>query len=196
MGELGDQLFGSDILSTACQLWGDSVLRKPYQDWAAKTIEAELSKPGCGERLFEYFHPIVEESPVPIRTLHDFFWWYNFTQKWQHVKFRFVESVTWDLSAREGSEVIAFYDTVDFQHWSLNNHDLKIRNTWESYKFTAKDFIYRQTKDKAQLKLKKIQSLEKTYFLNKKRIAVDSNYQSIDDTESLKTFIRTDSPHR
>ena len=40
-----------------------------------------------------------------------------------------------------------FFMTNDFELWSLNNHDKKIRDTWESYKWPCKEIIYRFTKD-------------------------------------------------
>jgi hypothetical protein len=35
-----------------------------------------------------------------------------------------------------------FYSTVDFQKWSMLNHDLKIKDDWKSYKWEAKRLIY------------------------------------------------------
>ena len=40
-----------------------------------------------------------------------------------------------------------FFQTDDFQRWSIANPDLKIRDSLESYKWPAKEFIYKFTKD-------------------------------------------------
>ncbi len=182
-GEHGDQLFGSDLLKVACEKLGDSVLREAYEDSVPKIIELNTKTPGSGAAIFARFQPIVEECPFPIRTAHDFFWWFNFTQKWQHVKYRFLAPTTWNLNAKYGEEILHFYDSVPFQLWSLRNHDLKIRDTWESYKFTAKEYIYRFTKDRAHLALRKEQSLEKTFLVMENRVAVSSDFRAVSPKE-------------
>ena len=40
-----------------------------------------------------------------------------------------------------------FYMTDDFQLWSMNNPDKKIKDTWSTYKWPAKEIIYDFTKD-------------------------------------------------
>lgn len=193
-GELGDQLFGSDMLMTGCKAFGDQVLKSDYKDAVPKILDRVLKRrlENGGNAIFEHFHPIVEECPFPIRTAHDFFWWFNFTQKWQHVKYRYLEMVTWNPKARYGEHVQTFYDSIDFQNWSLTNHDLKIRDTWESYKFVNKEFIYDYTKDEAQMKLVKVQSLVKTYFLTEKNIAVDSHFEPVKSLKDLQRYVRYD----
>ena len=188
-GELGDQLFGSDILGPACMAMGDDILKKPFRDFVPRVIDVYTGIDGSGKFIFEHFHPIVEESPFPIKTCHDFFWWLNFSQKWQHVKLRNYEMTDWNLQARYGHHVVAFYDTLEFQRWSVNNHDLKIQNTWKSYKFTAKQFITDFTNDSSQMNLLKIQSLEKTYVLSTKRIGINSDHEEIKRGD-LEAYVR------
>lgn len=191
-GEMGDQLFGSVTLMKPCMEFGDGFLKRHYIEAASMMFEAMQARLGRTIRTtaFERFHPIVEESPVPIKTVFDFFWWFNFSQKWQFVKYRFLQSGDWDLQVRYGEHVLHFYDSIAFQHWSLRNHDLKIRETWDSYKFTNKEFIYKFTHDPEQLKLRKVQSLLKTFTFNEKRMAVTSDYRSIDSIEELRRYVR------
>ena len=171
-GELGDQLFGSDFLMNANFL-------EDYRISAPKLI---------GKEMFERLHPIIEESPFPIRTAHDFFWWFNFTQKWQFVKYRGLEHVTWNLEAKYGQHLTHFFDTVDFQLWSLQNHDLKHRGDWLTYKAAAKDYLVRLTQDEAQRHLKKWQSLEKTYLVSENRLALDTDLNVIRTLEELEAY--------
>jgi len=193
-GELGDQLFGSDMLMTGCLLFGDEVLHKDYREFAPAIFDRLLQKkaPNMGGAIFEHLHPIVEECPFPVRTTHDFFWWYNFTQKWQHVKCRYMESADWDLRTEYGRHVVNFFDTPAFQLWSLNNHDLKIGKTWDSYKKVSKEFIYKFTRDPAHLELRKIQSLVKTYFLLDRRVAINERRQALTDVQELRDYVRYD----
>lgn len=192
-GELGDQLFGSDLLSLACKKYGNEVLRKPYLDCAADIIENQfpLLDPGSGKIIFERLQPIVDECPFPIKTAFDFFWWFNFSQKWQHVKFRFVELPKWPLNLRLEGNVFHFFDSLSFQAWSLNNHDLKIKDSWDTYKFTAKDYLKDFTKDIAQQNLKKKQSLKSLYSVSTKRIAVTEEYEEISNIEELRKYVKS-----
>lgn len=189
-GELGDQLFGSDIIAPAAASLGDSVIRGNYKDLAPKIIDLWVGQEGKGRAIFEHFHPIVEECPFPVRTTHDFFWWMNFSQKWQHVKYRFVELCEWDLHAKYGEQLLHFFDTPEFQRWSLDNHDLKIRSTWQSYKFAAKEFIVAFTKNKDDLRQEKKPSIALRHFLVEKRLAVNAQLKAIESESELESYVR------
>jgi hypothetical protein len=179
-GEAGDQLFGSVVLSELWEKFGSRIFTDDYQEMAKIALKDS----------FERFAPIVEESPIPIRSAVDFFWWLNFTQKWQFVKYRFMQSAEWDLRAQYGEHVLHFYDSVAFQQWSLENHDRKIQKTWDSYKFIVKEFIYKYTRDPEQLKLRKLQSLFKTFTLTEKRMAITPAYKSIATLNELRDYVR------
>lgn len=187
-GELGDQLFGSDILSSACEKFGDEILHESYLDTGAKIIECDSLLAGLGNPMFERLQPIADECPFPIRSSHDFWWWWNFTQKWQHVKYRVYHQTSWPMEVTYEKSVRHFFDSVEFQLWSLENHDLKIRKTWNSYKFAAKEFIANLTGDSRQLNLPKIQSLEKTYLVSENRIAIAEDLSVITSIEELLQY--------
>jgi hypothetical protein len=172
-GELGDQLFGSDFLI-------DQDFGEDYKTSATRII---------GKGMFERLHPIVGEAPFPIRSAHDFFWWFNFTQKWQFVKYRCYEHTTWNLQAKYGQHIEHFFDSIDFQLWSLQNHDLKHNGSWATYKTAAKDFLFQVTKDPAQTQLKKWQSLEKTYLVSENRLAIDKNLNPVNTFEELEQYV-------
>jgi len=192
-GEMGDQLFGSVILMLPCQEEGDQILKADFREAVPGIFKGlQLHMGQLSESTnYERFYQIVEECPFPIQTTFDFFWWFNFTQKWQFVKYRFLQSSDWDLHLRYGEQILHFYDTIAFQQWSLKNHDLKIQDTWESYKFTNKEFIYKYTKDPEQLTLRKIQSLLKTFTLNEKRMAITSDYREVNSIEELRNYVRS-----
>lgn len=180
-GDLGDQLFGSDILEKGISKFGFESQKSNYLDMAPRY----LAILGNGERgewvkeAFEHIHPIIEECPFPIRSTFDFFWWWNFSQKWQFVKYRFAEREEWDLKARYGEHFQHFYDDIEFQRWSLQNHDLKLGKDWKSYKRVSKDFIFNFTNDPSTYDLQKVPSLHKNYSFNRKRAAVDENWNEV-----------------
>ena len=188
-GELGDQLFGADLLAAGAKMYGDEILHADYRVAAPKIIELQTRVCGTGAEIFKHFDPIVKECPFPVRSAHDFFWWFNFTQKWQHVKYRFVTHTSWDLRAGYGTHIQHFYDDLHFQLWSLENHDQKIQKSWSSYKYAAKEFLYTFTKDEAQRRLVKIQSLEKTFLLSQNRIAVDEENIPLSRIQDLEAYV-------
>ena len=66
-----------------------------------------------------------------------------------------------------------FFITDDFQKWSIVNDNLKIKDTLESYKFTAKDYIFDYTSDADYSDKKVIVCSIKVRF--RSNIAIDNN---------------------
>lgn len=125
-GEIGDQLFGSAAILKAYE---SGKLFSPYAEYMHKGFLRKLE-------------PQVAKCPVELTTTFDFLWWFNFSMKYQNVQLRIYPSVQLPYG-----KITHFFDTTEFQLWSLNNPDKKIKTTPESYKFTAKDYIYEFTKD-------------------------------------------------
>ena len=46
-----------------------------------------------------------------------------------------------------GENIIHFFQSTEFQNWSISNHDKKIHQEWKSYKYVAKQYIYDFHKD-------------------------------------------------
>ena len=124
-GELGDPCFGSAGFAN-------------NPDKIAKTIDAHLS-----EDKFSSFRDEINTlnaaCPIPVTAVTTMMWWWNFALKWSEVRFRSLTAVT---DSADFANVRHFFDTDDFQKWSIANDDLKIRDTIQSYKWTAKDYIH------------------------------------------------------
>lgn len=146
-GELGDQIFGSDLLFRIVNNFGFSKLREPYEEVLPKLFNIRCGNE-FGNFLYERYRPIAEEAPFKIRTAFDFIWWWNLTQKWQCVKFRK------DCLLSPAIKAVHFFESDNFQRWSVHNHDKKIQNTVQSYKMPAKEFIFEFDKN-ADYKLHK-----------------------------------------
>ena len=82
---------------------------------------------------------LMATCPIPVNSVTTMMWWWNFTVKWSEVRFRSLTAVD---DPADFSNVRHFFDTNDFQRWSIANDDLKIKDTIASYKWTAKDFIH------------------------------------------------------
>ncbi len=179
-GEMGDQVFGSDVpISTAKQ--AEDILFEDYETSAVKMYNA--IKAGYGESYFELYRPIADEAPFKLKTIFDWCWWLNDTQKWQHIQLRTFASTTWKDPGRWQHKLLHFFDTDDFQIWSIHNHDKKIKQSWQSYKYIGKEYVIDYTKDSSfnnKLKLPSLQNIfiggafnwsidEEWKFLNKEQ---------------------------
>ena len=124
-GELGDQCFGSAGFAN-----------DPNK--IARTLDAYLS-----EDKFSSFRDEINTlnaaCPIPVTAVTTMMWWWNFALKWSEVRWRSLTAVQ---DSTDFANVRHFFDTDDFQRWSIANDALKIKNTIQSYKWTAKDYIY------------------------------------------------------
>ena len=157
-GECGDQCFGSDALHANLDKHADdweSIFTWPNGKLFAAKSDApkdsqknyEYKKNQLAEILFEH----VDSSPVEIKTIFDLFWWCNFCFKWQDVDSRMIFTFS---GTSEWKSTISFFNTEDFQKWSIVNHDVKHGGTWETYKQPAKDYINKYIKDETYRKNK------------------------------------------
>ena len=129
-GELGDQLFGSAAFGN--------------DDDMINMTSKEFLKDKEYQEYIDDIKKINEACPIDTEKLTDMLWWWNFSIKWCETRFRA------SLAVEDGSHlknIKHFYDTEDFQKWSISNPDKKIKKTQQSYKWLLKDFIYDYTKD-------------------------------------------------
>ena len=83
--------------------------------------------------------------PIEVKNVFDLLWWFNFSIKWEYVNRRIFIRFFDNANLHKN---YSFFNTQDFQKWSLANHSIKHKNTWMTYKQPAKDFIERITGDK------------------------------------------------
>lgn len=182
-GELGDQLFGSDVVGECVKHWGDDVIHADWTDIAPKIFQ--VFSPNFGMATYNNYRGIIDEAPFKLKTVHDFFWWLNITQKWQHVKLRTLISSSWEDPKTYFPKLIHFYETVDFQVWSLHNQDKKIKSTWDSYKYTAKNYIVDYTRDEKFHTKLKLPSLRNLHNATEFKWAIDEDWKYLTREESL-----------
>ena len=156
-GECGDQCFGSDALHKNLDkhaddwesifTWGafgggvDSKHHVVDNDMPRKNPETyKLRMEQLAKIMFEH----VDFAPIEIKTIFDLFWWCNFCFKWQDVDSRMIFTFT---TTTEWKSTLSFFNTEDFQRWSIANHDIKHGGTWETYKQLAKEYINKYIKD-------------------------------------------------
>lgn len=137
-GECADNLFGSLTIKFLMQRLDDTkLLHRPHE-----LIVKQLWKEKLGyrfDKVYDQFQQLASLCPTPVKTVHDWFWWLNFTMKWQAVVYRIYSHTDLLLSK---NKIVHFFNTDEFQLWSLQNPDLKVKDDWYSYKWLMKDMIY------------------------------------------------------
>lgn len=152
-GEHNDQLFGSDVMAALILRYGSSVIHARYNhDHFYEFFHEKLPDAAGVTFYLDLLERHAQRAPVPIVSNFDFVWWINFSLKWQSVFMRSLAHVATRNVSQVTREYITtkyahFYGTDDFQLWSLNNQDKKIKDSWETYKWVCKDIIYDYTKD-------------------------------------------------
>ena len=153
-GELNDQVFGSNLSSLPfMKMFGRDIIYKPYQrDKLFQFYNAKTGDPKMTNFYLDLFDRLMNAAPIPIPSYFHYFWWLLFTLEWQGVYMRVLpfttERNTKNISPHYFENNVApFYGTEDFQLWSMNNLDKRIKNTWDTFKWPCKDIIYDYTKD-------------------------------------------------
>jgi len=152
-GELGDQLFGSDRCAAAFPeahgsppdelpphlaksaprppppefqgVFRDEGLAAPWQETVLPSLNSVgLLAKGCPEAWQEWIAPQLVQAPFPIVSTYDFFWWLNFSMKWQNVSLRCLHDGGEPLleQAKNLEELTGcihhFFDDRDMECWS------------------------------------------------------------------------------
>jgi hypothetical protein len=152
-GEHNDQLFGSDMIAALIRKYGAGIIHKKYDRAVLfEQFSSATQSDTIANMYLDLFDRLRSVAPFPLESFRDVTWWVNFSLKWQTVYTRTLtytsetnaNKITADYAEKNYAP---FFNTEDFQLWSMNNHDKKIKDTWASYKFTAKDLIYDFNKD-------------------------------------------------
>jgi hypothetical protein len=188
-GEHNDQLFGSDTLGDFLKVVGydgfEAALAPRTRDSVVRFLtEARGVEPDIAEFWYDLLDAhIAKVSPVPVERIFDFFWWLNFTFKWQNVYFRILLRVAPDLRGNINDDFLRnyffhFFSSADLQRWSMTNPDKKIVRRWDSYKVAAKQFIYDRVKDEEYFTSKlKVGSLWRLFVQNNPAGALTTDFR-------------------
>jgi len=153
-GELGDQVFGSNISSQSLmKMFGNSIIHQPYRrDILFQFYNLNLDNEKITNFYLDLFDRLMSVAPIPIKTYFEYFWWLIFNLEWQGVFMRILsftpEQNAYNITLEYfRTNINPFFGTDEFQLWSMNNLDKRIKDTWESFKWPAKDIIYAFTGD-------------------------------------------------
>ena len=180
-GELGDQVFGSDVIIPLVDFYGENAINLPWKNninTFYKRFFGSTFRPNV-DMFVDMYSTTLTYCPFEIKTCFDFVWWFSFTNKWQLVKYRHLAQKRFTNPQESFSRIMHFFDTPEFQRWSLDNQDKKIKNTLNTYKYTAKEFIVKHTKHTDYLKKPKVGSLQFIWSNFDKNYAIDVNFNEM-----------------
>ena len=189
-GECGDQLFGSSILKNIIRHFGELGMSYDWKLIMPKVYSHILKfDEKQTHKFIETYEPTIEKCPFLIKTAFDWSWWFNYTNKVQHVVYR---DLIFEMEKpQEYSEKhLAFYYSLDFLRWSLDNHDKKIKNTFLTYKWPAKQLIQKYSGFTEHWYRPKVGSRIALWKnRNDLMYAMNDQYEYISQQEALK-FVR------
>ena len=124
---------------------------------------------------------MVDNAPIKLENVYQFFWWINFTTKWQSVYVRLLAYTLNKTSLKLEENYTTFYHTEPFQLWALNNTDKFSLNIDNCGKIVSKKYIFDVNGDKDYMKKPKLGSL--THLAKRKEMVytIDSNVQFGDE---------------
>lgn len=189
-GEHNDQLFGSDIIGSIFK-WG--LWDEIHQPYTRKSITHTFKYIGkktmekTSEKWFDLLDYHIKINNAPVISNADFWWWVNFSFKWQSVNFRTLTRLDRGGQSRIDQNYINenfyhFYSSDNFQRWTLTTSPKErlYDNNYKTYKWAAKKFIYDFNEDKDYFHNKvKMGSLYKLFVQKKSAEAITSNFEFI-----------------
>lgn len=148
-GEIGDQLMGS-------LKFMDHSRAELTNDW-----RVELAKQNT--TFVDQFEPFVAACPQPVENWANFYWWLNYSMKYQIVQMRMLRN---NKTSVLGETMHHFYDCKDFNDWTVSN-PIEVKFPDYSpikYKMPMREFILKHTGDAEYCNTKlKVRSLEPRY---------------------------------
>jgi hypothetical protein len=116
-GELADQCMGSFSIIFYMQNKKIDILDISL---VSNVISEIIHSPS--DDIIDLVNPVIQKCPFKIKTVQDYFWWLNFTCKWQYVSMRILSSVDFSKEQFE-TNIQHFYNTNDFQCWAMNEQN-------------------------------------------------------------------------
>jgi hypothetical protein len=144
-GEFNDQLFGSDMMRPFILKYGEDFKSKFNKDTMFKYISNAMDDAGVASVLCDSILASSDKVGITLEKNSDWFWWLNFCYKWQNVHFRIYNiamETTHINSEWDKTHVKHFYQSEEFQLWSMNNPQVREIADWKLYKREAKQLIY------------------------------------------------------
>jgi hypothetical protein len=195
-GEFNDQLMGTDVVVKIQNIFSFDLIKERYTRQNITDFYVAMGmERSRANHWFDLIDGCCKNAPIPIVTVFDYLWWFNFNFKWQSVFFRMLMRCRSNMQHTINQEFVDtyyqhFYGEDYFQIWSMKNQHLKIRDEWQTYKFHAKDLILDYTKDNDYYQSKvKVGSLYKLFTLRRTPRALTTDYEFIYDLNAEDFYV-------
>ena len=154
-GSCGDQCWNSMRLETIPESMWDQPWDKFFDtETFLTTVVSEQH-----DMVAAYIAQQRSRFPVDLKTVQDLYYMLTFSHRWDQVRYRTpLKSQNYSLILNIESFFQCFFDSFHFQRWSLTSVQSRNIKTWNQYKQSAKNFIYKFTKDPTYLGKPKIAS--------------------------------------
>lgn len=192
-GEFADNVFGSLTLKSSIDFFGtESVINSNYKVFAFDFFNAKIGNEERTKWFLDQMEMLIKNCPWEIKTWSDYLWYQNFAMKWQAVEFRIMSHKNDSLQVDDAwlqRHVCHFWASEEWQQWSLNNPNNKIKDTWVSYKFPAKELIFKLSKDQEYLARKtKFPSLPGVFRYRRVHNFITDKFEFVDNI-NIKDYL-------
>lgn len=184
-GQHADHLLGSDNIKRVHSQHGNEGITMPWRD-AMLPIYTEQFGESIARKFIEVYGETTSECPFPIVTAYDWVWWFGFTNKWQHAKYKFLGYKPWKNPAKTYKNVIHFFDTPEWQKWSLDNHDLKVVTKMRDYKRVIRDFVINESGYQSYSKKRKEASLRMLWYNKEFAYGISDDFSELTKEQCLE----------
>ena len=184
-GEHNDQLFGSDMLKNFMLERADVFNNSFSKDIIFSYLNSKIQVTKVSTLLIDAVCRSADTYGITIEKNADWFWWWNFCFKWQSVRFRLLVLCSpklWHNFSEEfmNTYLHHFYDSSDFQLWSINAQDARNITKWIDYKKQAKIEIFEFDKNQDYLDNKLKKPSLRTVFLQRMMFeGIDTDFNII-----------------
>lgn len=197
VGENNDELFGTNFIYTITKLDGIDMLQDE------PTISKLLSLLNRNKLLIvdvdvleirtniNLMNDIVDKCPIEVKNIFTYFWWLHFCLTWNVSYTRIMAFANHNISPEQN--YLSFFNTKDFQLWSMNNIDKIDITSWKTIKQFAKDYIFSYHQDEVY----KQNAIKKSHitcaFYNKPvPFCIDANMNRLYNVEDVENFLTED----
>jgi hypothetical protein len=192
-GENADQLFGSQVNDEFTRDKPYTDLFRPIHEMEGQILDFLGSKLNDGhkqyaEPFFKLFEKMVSKSPIELNSVYRFFWWINFTTKWQSVYLRIIPYSKNTKTLKLEENYTTFYHTKEFQLWSLNNTNKFSYDVDQCGKKIAKQYILDVNGDVSYLNKPKMGSLSGLARRKEYVYTIDSDMNYINEYPSEEYY--------
>lgn len=194
VGENNDEIFGTNFIYSLARIEGIEILQNE------PTISTLLSLLNKNKLLIidddvsevrnniDIMNAIVDKCPVKVDNIFTYFWWLNFCLSWNVSYTRIMAFAKTNVSPEHN--YMSFFNTKEFQLWSMNNVNKIDITSWNTIKQSAKDYIFSYYSDD----IYKQNAIKKSHitcaFYNKPvPFCIDESMNRIYDVLDVENFL-------